>query len=395
MFIYHSEDCHPMSQDTGLKNRGRSKSDVDDRRKAAEKFTGAKLSEISKYSFDPASAEKNIENMIGATQIPLGFAGPITIKGSNADGNVIVPLATTEGALVASVSRGMSVISLSGGASVITIKDAMTRAPVFRVSGIEHAAKVIDWISKNNKKMADAVKKTTSHGKLTGVETFPNGRNLFVRFSYDTGDAMGMNMVTIATETVCKLIEKETGAVLVSVSGNMCTDKKPAWINAIGGRGKTVLAEATIPKDIVEKKLHSSVDAIVETNIRKNLIGSSMAGSVGHNAHAANMAAALYIATGQDPAQVVEASLTMTTCESVDGNLYISVRMPSVEVGTVGGGTKLPCQSEALKMIGCLGSGKAKRLAEIVAATVLAGELSTLAAQASGQLGKAHKDLGR
>ncbi|MDR0198666.1 MAG: hydroxymethylglutaryl-CoA reductase (NADPH) [Methanomassiliicoccaceae archaeon] len=384
-----------MSQDTGLRNRGRERSDADDRRKAAESFTGAKFDHISNYSFDPKAAEKNIENMIGAVQVPLGFAGPFMIEGDHAKGEFLVPLATTEGALVASVSRGMSVITASGGAKVKIFKDAMTRAPVFRVKGAGHAAEVIEWISKNSKKMNDAVKGTTSHGKFLGAETFPNGRSLFVRMSFETGDAMGMNMVTLAAEAVCRLIEKETGAVLVSVSGNMCTDKKPAWINAIEGRGKTVVAEATIPAETVKKKLHTSVDSVVETNIRKNLIGSSMAGSIGHNAHAANMAAALYIATGQDPAQVVEASLTMTVCESVDGDLYISVRMPSVEVGTVGGGTKLPCQSEALRMMDCLGPGKVKKLAEIVAATVLAGELSVLAAQAAGQLGKAHSELGR
>ena len=379
----------------GLKNRGRERSDVDERRKAAESFTGSKFDNISKYSFDPAAAAKNIENMIGAVQIPLGYAGPVLINGEFAKGEFLVPLATTEGALVASVSRGMSAITGSGGANVKIFGDAMTRAPVFRVDGIEHSSKVIDWISKNRKKMDDAVKKTTSHGKLVSADAYPNGRNLFVRFAYETGDAMGMNMVTIATESLCELICKETGAVLVSVSGNMCTDKKPSWINAIEGRGKTVIAEALIPADVVKKKLRATVDAVVETNTRKNLIGSSMAGSIGHNAHAANMAAALFIATGQDPAQVVEASLAMTVCESVDGKLYISVRMPAVEVGTVGGGTKLPCQSEALSMIGCLGNGKAKKLAEIVAVTVLAGELSTLAAQASGELGKAHSELGR
>ncbi|MCL2142646.1 MAG: hydroxymethylglutaryl-CoA reductase (NADPH) [Methanomassiliicoccaceae archaeon] len=384
-----------MSQDTGLRNRGRERSDADDRRKAAEDLTGTKLEEISKYSFDPKAAEKNIENMIGAVQVPLGFAGPVRINGEHAKGEFLVPLATTEGALVASVSRGMSAITSSGGARVMIFGDAMTRAPVFRVNGIDHAAEVIEWISKNRKKMDGEVKGTTSHGKLISAETFPNGRSLFVRFAYDTGDAMGMNMATIATEAVCRLIEKETGASLVSVSGNMCTDKKPAWINAIEGRGKTVLAEVTVPSDIIEKKLHASVASVIETNIRKNLIGSSMAGSLGHNAHAANMAAALYIATGQDPAQVVEASMTMTVCESAGNGLYISVRMPAVEVGTVGGGTRLPCQSEALSMIGCLGPGRSKKLAEIVAVTVLAGELSTLAAQASGQLGKAHSELGR
>jgi len=384
-----------MSEGTGLKNRGSGRSDAEDRRKAVEKLTGAKLDNISKYSFDPAEAGKNIENMIGVTQIPLGFAGPIRMDGDHAKGEFVVPLATTEGALVASVSRGMSVISSSGGVKVRIFRDAMTRAPVFRVNGIEHATKVMEWISDNGKMIMDAVRGTTSRGILKDIETFPNGRSLFVRLSYDTGDAMGMNMVTIATEAVCRLIEERTGAVLISVSGNMCTDKKPAWINFIEGRGKTAVAEATIPSNIVKEKLRTTVDAIVETNTRKNLIGSSMAGSIGHNAHAANMAAALYIATGQDPAQVVEASLAMTVCESVNGDLYISVVMPSIEVGTVGGGTRLPCQSEALKMMDCLGNGKAKKLAEIVAATVLAGELSTLAAQAAGHLGKAHSELGR
>ncbi|MCL2607766.1 MAG: hydroxymethylglutaryl-CoA reductase (NADPH) [Methanomassiliicoccaceae archaeon] len=382
-------------ENTGLKNRGNQRSDVDDRRKAVEKLVNKELKSISDYSFDPAAASKNIENMIGVTQIPLGFAGPVKINGEYAKGDFIVPMATTEGALVASVARGMSLITASGGANVKVFKDAMTRAPVFRVKGIEHSSDVMKWISGNMKKIGDAVGKTTSHGKLMNIETFPNGRSLFVRMSYDTGDAMGMNMVTIATEAVCRIIEKETGAALVSVSGNMCTDKKPAWINAIGGRGKTVVAESLISRKIIETKLHTSVESVIETNTRKNLIGSSMAGSAGHNAHAANMVAALYIATGQDPAQVVEASMTMTVCESVDGDLYISVRMPSVEVGTVGGGTRLPCQTEALEIMDCSGNGKARKLAEIVAVTVLAGELSTLGAQAAGHLGKAHSELGR
>lgn len=182
---------------------------------------------------------------------------------------------------------------------------------------------------------------------------------------------------------------------MVSVSGNMCSDKKPAAINIVRGRGKTVVAEALVKGEIVEKKLHTSVDSIVEVNYRKNLVGSSLAVTLGANAHAANMAAALYIATGQDPAQVVGASMSFVSCENVDGDLYISVRMPVVEVGTVGGGTSLPCQREALGLIGCVGNGKAGKLSEIVAATVLAGELSNLAAQAAGHLGKAHSALGR
>lgn len=379
----------------GLKKRGNQRSDVDERRKAVESATGASLGTISEYSFDPEAASKNVENMIGCTQVPLGFAGPVRINGIHANGEFIVPLATTEGALIASVSRGMSVMTASGGATVMIVGNAMTRAPVFKVNGIEHSIVVVRWIENNIETIDKEVAKTTSHGKLLEIEPFPAGRDLFLRFSYNTGDAMGMNMATIATEAVCRLIEKETGASLVSVSGNMCTDKKPAAINMIKGRGRTVLAECLIPKDIVESKLHCKVDDVISVNTSKNLIGSAMAGSLGQNAHAANMVAALYIATGQDPAQVVEGSLTLTTCESVNGDLYIAVRMPSVEVGTVGGGTRLPCQSEALQMIDCLGNGKANKLAEIVAVTVLAGELSTLGAQAAGHLGKAHSELGR
>lgn len=384
-----------MAEQTGLKNRGHSATDVDERRTAAEEFTGTKLDMVSRYSFDPEVASKNIENMIGATQIPLGYAGPVKIDGENAKGEFLVPLATTEGALVASISRGMSVISSAGGARAMVFADAMTRAPVLRVKGIAHAKEVMDWVGSNRDKIDEAVSGTTSHGKLSKIEMYPDGMSLFLRFSFETGDAMGMNMATIASEAVCRLIEKETGAVMISVSGNMCSDKKPAAINMINGRGKTVVAEALIPKETVEKRLHTTSSAVQEVNYRKNLMGSSLAGTLGANAHAANMVAALYIATGQDPAQVVGASMSAVSCEDVDGDLYISVRMPAVEVGTVGGGTRLPCQKEALRMIGCEGDGKARKLAEIVAVTVLAGELSTLAAQAAGQLGSAHAALGR
>ncbi len=384
-----------MAAQDDLKNRGMERSDVDARRAAVEKLTETKLDTIASYPFEPQAAAANIENMIGVVQIPLGFAGPVTVNGDHAMGPFIIPLATTEGALIASISRGMSVITAAGGARVKVFSDGMTRAPVLRVKGIDHAFEVMKWTDENSVAIQKAVKETTSHGEIIQIEYFPNGRSLHMRFTFSTGDAMGMNMATIASEAVCRLICENTGAEMVSVSGNMCTDKKPAAINMISGRGKTVIAEARIPKDLAEQKLHASVSSIVETNTRKNLIGSAMAGSLGFNAHAANMVAALYLATGQDPAQVVEASETMTVCEDVDGDLYISVRMPAVEIGTVGGGTKLPAQSEALSMIDCKGAGKALKFAELVAVTVLAGELSTLGAQAVGHLGKAHADLGR
>ncbi len=384
-----------MSSTNGLRNKGKTRTDMDDRRSAVEEFTGARLEHSGNCSFDPIIADKNVENMIGCTQVPLGFVGPLAVRGDHAQGEFLVPLATTEGALVASVNRGASIITACGGAEALIIKDEMTRAPVFRTKGVRQAKEATDWVNEHFQEIKATAESTTSHGKLVKVRAFASGRSLFLRFSYDTGDAMGMNMSTIATESACRLIEENVGIKLISVSGNMCVDKKPAAMNFIDGRGKLVLVDVRIPEEMVRTKLHTSPDAMVETCYRKNLIGSGLSLSYGSNAHAANMLAALYIATGQDAAQVVEGSMVSTTCELCEEGVYISVRLPCLEVGTVGGGTRLPCQSEALSMMDCLGAGKVKKFAEIAAVLVLAGELSTLAAQSAGELGKAHKALGR
>jgi hydroxymethylglutaryl-CoA reductase (NADPH) len=379
----------------GLKNRGRTKEDVEERRMGLEEATGASLENIAHTSFDPLLAEKNVENMVGCVQVPLGFVGPLLINGDHAKGEFFVPMATTEGALIASVNRGCSAISAAGGADVLIIKDEMTRAPVFRTKGVRDSKRVVDFVNSHFQAIKAEAETTTRHGKLIKVRAFATGRSLFLRFSYDTGDAMGMNMATIATEAASRFIEREAGTTMVSVSGNLCVDKKPSAMNFIDGRGKIVLADVTIPKDVVEGRLRTTVDGAVETCYRKNLVGSAMAMSFGHNAHIANILAAVFIATGQDPAQVVEGSMGMTTCERSGEDLYLSVRLPSLEVGTVGGGTRLPCQREALSLMDCVGAGKAKKFAEIVAGATLAGELSTLAAQSAGELGKAHRELGR
>ncbi len=354
-----------------------------------------KLSHITDYSFNAGIASKNIENFIGVAQVPMGVVGPLTVRGRHAKGQFYVPMSTTEGALLATVNRGCSVITEAGGAVCRIMKDEMTRAPVLRVSGIEHGIKVAEWIGKNIDRLKEETARTTSHGKLKSAVPFLTGRNLFVRFSFETGDAMGMNMATIASQQMCELIEKRTGAKTVSVSGNMCTDKKAAAINYLQGRGKSVLAEVTVPEKTVEERLHSTTAEVVETATRKNLVGSAMSLSMGFNSHFANMAAALFIATGQDAAQVVEASMGISTAESGDGGLYFSVSVPALEVGTVGGGTALPTQHEALELMGCSGQGKAGKFAEIAAALFLAGELSTLAAQAKGELASAHRRLAR
>jgi len=360
-----------------------------------EKATGVRLKHVSEHSFEPEAVSKNVENFIGITQVPLGIAGPIKVRGEHARGDFFIPLATTEGALVATINRGCSVVTESGGALVRVIRDEMTRAPVFRIEGIEHGILVGNWISQNLKKLQAETRTTTKHGRLLSAIPFISGRTMFIRFSFSTADAMGMNMATIASQKMCDLIEEETGAKTISVSGNMCTDKKPSALNFIMGRGKTVLAEAVIPERVVRSKLHSSSAEIVETAIRKNMVGSAMSLSYGFNSHFANMAAAMFIATGQDAAQVVEASMGISLAEKIEGGLYISVRLPALEIGTVGGGTALPTQKEALRIMGCDGNGKALKFAEIIGSVILSGELSTLAALSRGELAAAHAKLAR
>ncbi|WP_312910478.1 hydroxymethylglutaryl-CoA reductase (NADPH) [Natronosalvus caseinilyticus] len=379
------------------------------RRALLEAETDADLETVGEYAFDAEVAESAIENMIGAAQVPMGVAGPVTVDGGAASGQYRLPLATTEGALLASVNRGLSVIESAGGANARVTKNGMTRAPVFRVEGVVEAAETVEWVGENLEALREAAESTTSHGQLLDVEPYVVGDSVFLRFAYDTKDAMGMNMVTIATDEACAVVEEHTPASLVAVSGNLCSDKKPAAINAIEGRGRSVTADVVIPGEVVEDRLHTTADAIAEANTRKNLIGSAKAGSLGFNAHAANVVGAAFLATGQDEAQVVEGANAITTMdarpnddgdENGSSDLYASVSLASLEVGTVGGGTKLPTQSEALDVLGLRGGGdpagsNADALAEVIAVGALAGELSLLAALASRHLASAHADLGR
>ena len=366
------------------------------RREYIEEATGADLSSIGKYTIPITKVvSRNIENMIGCVQIPLGTAGPLVVNGEYAKGSFWIPLATTEGALVASINRGCSAISKAGGADVRIFKDAMTRSPVFAAKNISHAADSVRWIEENFSAIKEAAEKTTSHGKLIGISTYTAGTSVYVRMSYKTGDAMGMNMATIASEAAAKVIEEATGLLLIASSGNMCCDKKPAAINAVEGRGKTVSAGVFLSDELIRTVLKTEAELLIEVNMRKNLVGSARAGALGFNAHAANVVAALFLACGQDAAHVVEGSNCITTAEAADGGVYVSVTLPSLQVGTVGGGTSVACQNECLRMLDCAGDGKAMNFAEIAASAVLAGELSLLSALAAGQLGKAHKELGR
>lgn len=370
---------------------------VDIRRSFAEKIANRNLEHISQYSLDMGEAlKKNIENPIGAIQIPLGIAGPLKLKGEYAQGDFYAPLATSEGALVASINRGCSVISAAGGATVRVADDKMTRGPVIKAKSVDDALSIKQWIKEHFKELKKAAEVTTRHGKLLKIDPIVVvGRYLYPRFVFKTGDSMGMNMVTIATDNALNLLTYKTGAHVIALSGNLCVDKKPSTLNLVEGRGKSLVAEIVIPRNIVEEKLHTTPEAILEVNISKNLIGSAISGSMGFNAQYANMIGAIFLATGQDEAHIVEGSLGITAVDMEDGDLYFSVNLPDVPLATIGGGTRLETARECLEIMGVYGTGKVMKFAEIVAGIVLAGELSLLGALAAGHLARAHKELGR
>ncbi len=371
------------------------------RRRFVEEETGISLPTIGEYSIEPdAVVKRNCENMIGTIQVPVGVAGPVQISGEFANGSYFLPLATTEGALVASVNRGCGLITAAGGAEVRILSDGMTRAPVFATDSIAHARRVVDFVQAHEDEIRQAAEATTRHGKMTNIHVTTAGTSVFVRFCFTTGDAMGMNMVTIASEKAAEVISQQTGARLVALSGNFCTDKKPAAVNVVLGRGKTVSAGVKLTDEQIKTILKTNATSLLEVNTRKNLVGSARAGSLGFNAHAANIIAAMFIACGQDPAHVVEGSLCITTIDQASDGVYVSITLPALPVGTVGGGTGVATQAECLKLLGVSGGGDppgshAKKLAEIIAVGVLAGELSLLGAQAAQHLARAHKELGR
>lgn len=339
------------------------------------------------------------ENVIGFVPVPVGVVGPIPVDGTE----VHVPMATTEGALVASTSRGCKALCASeDGVRTEIVGDGMTRGPVVRFPRVARAAELKEWLSveSNFTRIEQTFNSTSAYGRLLDVQVALAGRTAFIRFRASTGDAMGMNMISKGVEASLLVLQDFfPDMTTLSISGNYCTDKKASSINWTQGRGKSVVAEAVVPGAVVRKVLKTTTAALVDLNVSKNLIGSAMAGSIGgFNAHAANVVAAVFLATGQDVAQVVESAQCMTLMEATNGgqDLYVSVTMPSLEVGTVGGGTRLEAQGACLDMIGVKGPSaeqpgqNARRLASVIAATVLAGELSLMSALAAGQLVKSH-----
>ena len=370
-----------------------------ERRKLIEEKTKLHFESINIYPKGLEQAQlRNCENMIGAVQIPLGIAGPLLVKGEEAKGEYFLPLATSEGALVASVNRGCKAISLAGGVTVFSENAGMTRGPIFKTKNLKESFQLKKWLEGHFDLLAQTASSTSSHIKLMDIFTKIVGRNVYIRFSYDTDEAMGMNMVTIATDKIVKLIEEKTETVCLSLAGNFDTDKKPSWLNFILGRGREVWVEALISEKIVKEVLKTTPQKIHQVVLDKCHLGSMISGSMGYNAHFANIITSLFIALGQDVAHTVEGSLGVTATEITNGNLYLTVYLPDLPIGTVGGGTVLPSQKEALKILGIEkenGKKNSQALAEIIGGAVLAGELSLLAALAQGELAGAHLSLAR
>jgi hydroxymethylglutaryl-CoA reductase (NADPH) len=374
------------------------------RRVALERITGKSLDGLPLEGLDYESIlGQCCEMPVGYVQIPVGVAGPMLLDGNEFS----VPMATTEGCLVASTNRGFKAIYASGGATSILLKDGMTRAPVVRFGTARRAADLKFFLEEplNFETLASVFNKSSRFGRLQKIQCAIAGKNLYMRFTCSTGDAMGMNMVSKGVQNVLEYLQSDFPDMdVIGISGNYCSDKKPAAVNWIEGRGKSVVCEAIIKEDIVKKVLKTNVAALVELNMLKNLTGSAMAGALGgFNAHASNIVSAVYLATGQDPAQNIESSHCITMMEAVnDGkDLHVSVTMPSIEVGTVGGGTQLASQSACLNLLGVKGANKvaagenARQLAKVVAGSVLAGELSLLSAIAAGQLVNSHMKYNR
>jgi hydroxymethylglutaryl-CoA reductase (NADPH) len=373
------------------------------RRRALEHMTRTALPNIAHHSLDVRRAShRHCENFIGVAQVPMGVVGPLRVRGKHVDGDVYVPLATTEAALVASTNRGCAALREAGGV-VVRVEDVgMTRAPVFRTSGIVQTQQFLSWIEEHMDDLRRLTEATSSHLRLLEIRPYAFGSTVFLRFRFDSGDAMGMNMATIACDrAVNELIEPATGVACIALSGNYCVDKKAAAINWQEGRGKRIYAEVLLEAPILHHSLKTNARDLVEAQYRKNLLGSIAAGSLGFNAHYANVLAAFFIATGQDPAHVVEGSLGVTCIEARGpDSVFASVFMPDVPLGAIGGGTQLDTQREALAMLGVSPDPERRgeavmRLAEILGAVVLAGELSLMAAFTSQDLARAHEKLAR
>lgn len=339
----------------------------------------------------------NIENCIGSVKIPLGVAGPLRVNGLFAQGDYVLPLATSEAALVASYHRGASVISASGGCSSMLLYQALNRSPAFVFQSLAEAGKFVAWSMQEFDQFQVVANATSSHGKLVDIGTTVEGNHVYLNFEYTTGDASGQNMVTIATQAVCDYIQEHCPVSIeqLYVEGNLSGDKKASSQAYSSVRGKKVSAEVNISRELLEKYLHVTPEQM-ENYWRISALGGVLSGTLGVQGHFANGLAALYLATGQDVACVAESAMGVTRFEvNTNGGLYAAVTLPCIMMGTVGGGTGLPSQRACLELMGLHDSGNSSALAEVCAGLLLGGELSIIAALATGDFTKAHKKLAR
>ncbi len=367
-----------------------------ERTRFLEMVTGASPQHLGRYSVDPAMLAGNIENFVGTAQVPVGIAGPLLVHGEHADGEFYVPMATTEGTLVASYNRGMKLLHRAGGVTTTVMDDRMQRAPVFGFDSAREARTFGQWVAANFDAIKREAEATTLVGRLRDIEQFSASRYLFLRFNFTTGDAAGQNLAGKATAQACAWIRSQyPGVRQFCLESNLATDKKSSQINILDTRGKRVTAEATIAQDLIREIMHTTPEEMFRARQVSNL-GGMMAGVNNNGNHSANAIAALFTATGQDIANVAESSAALVHTELLaDGSYYYSITIPALIVATYGGGTGLPTQRECLELLGCYGTGKVRKLAEIIAATVLCGEISLGSAVVAGEWVAAHERLGR
>jgi hydroxymethylglutaryl-CoA reductase (NADPH) len=358
--------------------------------------TGSVLDHASTYSLDPSTLVGNVESFFGVAQVPMGVAGPLRVNGEHARGDFLVPLATTEGTLVASYNRGMKLCREAGGVTTTILDDRMQRAPVFSFASAREMRAFTEWLDGHFDEIAAAAEATTSSGRLIDIQKFPVSKLLYTRFNYTTGDAAGQNMTGKATFAACAWIKQNYPEELhFLLEGQFATDKKTSIVNMLHTRGKRVVAEITLPAALVEKHMNVTTEKLYNARMRGQL-GSMMSMTNNNGLHSANGITAMFIATGQDVANVAESSALYGFSELLpNGDYYASVTLPSLIVATYGGGTGLATQRECLEMLGCYGSGGVRKLTEIIAATVLAGELSLGSAVVAEEWVQAHEDLGR
>jgi hydroxymethylglutaryl-CoA reductase (NADPH) len=366
------------------------------RREFVKQNTGVALSHIGKYSFEPSILPGNIENFMGVAQVPIGLAGPIRLNGEHAQGDFLIPMATSEGTLIASYNRGMRLLTESGGVKTTVVEQYMQRSPAFVFDDARQAREFGSWIEENMEPIRQTAESTTRAGKLINIFQYPIGPLRNLRFNYTTGDAAGQNMTGKATLAACEWIKKNyPGGANYILSRNMDTDKKHSRVNMLATRGKRVVAEATIKSELLKSLMGIDSKTLFWARQISN-VGAFLAGSANNGAHAANGLTAVFIATGQDVANVAESHAGITYAQLLDnGDYYWSITLTSLIVATYGGGTGLATQKECLEMLGCYGKDKVDKFAEICAAVVLAGDTSLSSAILAGDWVTSHDALGR